>query len=158
MANLSNDAYRPHKGEIETLQYGVTGYTNYGGGSTTHTIYKGSIVIMDVSDVDGYAIRHLSTITATDTDVFLGVAMEQVAVTSSDTGDGDLTVEVGNGIFGFPVGSLAVTDIGADAYASDDQTITTTSSNIWVGKIVWVDGTYVWVDTRLASGRVRTAA
>lgn len=160
MTNLSADAYRPHLDEIDdTLQYGLVGYTAYQSGSTAYTVYKGAVMMFDVDDVDGYAQPMLSSITASaGNDIFLGVAMEQVAVTSSDTANGSLTIEVGNGIFGFPVGSLAVTDIGAPAYASDDQTITTSSSNtLWVGVIRWVDSTYVWVDTRPAAGRLNTA-
>lgn len=159
MANLSADKVRPYKGHVEYQQYGLVGYTDYQGGSTAHTSYKGSIMMIDVSDIDGYAQKMSSSITAASGDVFLGIAMEQVAVTSDDTAQGDKKIKVATkGLWGFPVGSITVTDIGAAAYASDDDTITTSSSNtLWVGTIVNVDASYVWVDIGHAAGRANTA-
>jgi len=159
MANMTASISRRYKGDTQPLRYGCVGYTDYQSGSTEYTIYKGAIVMMDVSDVDGYAQPRLSAITAASGDVFLGVALEEVDITSLDTAQGDKDILVARGgVWAFAVGSLAVTDIGAPAYCSDDQTITTTSTNnLWVGTIVAVDSTYVWVDIGHASGRTNTA-
>jgi len=158
---LSANKTRPHKGEVEYQQYGCVGYTAYQSGNTEYTIYKGSIVFMDVSDVDGYAQKLLDTssVAAASGDVFLGIACEKVEVTSDDTGNGDKKVKVAiSGLWGFPVGSLTVTDIGAPAYASDDGTVTTTSTNnLWIGTIVNVDSDYVWVNIGHAAGRTNSA-
>lgn len=156
---LSANKFRPRKGHVEYQQYGVVGYTNYQGGNTEHTIYKGSIVKMDVSDVDGYAQKKLSSVASASGDVFLGVAEEKVVVSSSETSDGAKKIKVAtSGLFGFAVGSLTVTDIGAPAYASDDDTITTTSTDaLWVGTIRNVDDDFVWVDIGHATGRTNTA-
>jgi len=92
-------------------------------------------------------------------DIFGGVALEKQVVSSADAADGskEITVAV-DGIWGFAVGSLAITDIGAPAYASDDDTITTTSTNnFWCGYIVDVDSTYVWVDVSRAAGMANSA-
>jgi len=158
MTNLSANVHRPHKGETEPRQYGLVGYTNYQGGTTTYTVYKGAPMMLDVSDVDGYAQPMTSSITAASGDVFLGIAAEKKAIASTDAADGAKTILVENGLIGFPVASLAVTDIGAPAYMSDTNTVTTTSSNaLWIGTIIDVDATYVWVDTRHAAGRTNTA-
>lgn len=159
MAALTASKSRQHKGAVRDQRYGVVGYTNYQGGSAVHTIYKGSIVMMDVSDVDGYAQKRISSENAVAADVFLGIAQEKVEITSSDTGDGDKNILVAqSGLWAFAKGSLTVTDIGAPAYASDDDTITATSTNnLWVGTIANVDDTYVWVDIAHAAGRTNTA-
>ena len=109
-------------------------------------IYIGSILASDVSANDGY-FRALVSGTAAAGDIFGGVSLERISVVSGDA-DGDKVVSVArDGAWGFAVGSLAITDIGAAAYASDDNVITTTSSNNqWVGYIVDADATFVWVD------------
>ncbi len=159
MANQSNDVQRLSKNESAPWEYGVVGYTNMQGGSVVHTIYKGAIVMMDVSDVDGYAQSRDSAINATSSDVFLGVAAEKVAVTADDTADGSKKVRVWRkGIFAFPVGSLAKTDIGAPIYASSSQDVTTTSTNnLWIGTLVDVDATWAWVEIDQATGQANSA-
>ena len=151
MTNLSASKQRPVKippGGLNTRVVRLAGYTNFGGGSTAFTVYKGAVVMSDVSDTDGYARDMDSGVTATTSDIFLGIAAEKVSVTSADTSDGDkkLTVYV-DGLWGFAKGSIAITDLGADAFASDDDTVTTTATgNLEIGVIVDVDDTYVWVD------------
>ena len=159
MANLTASVTLPHKGDLRPWSYGMVGYTDYAGGSTVYTIYKGSPVCMDVSDVDGYAQPFLSGITAAGDDVFLGVALEEKSVTSADTAQGDKEIAVARGgVWGFPKASLSVTDIGAPIYADDSQVVTSTdTSNLWIGTLVDVDDTYAWVDISHATGRVNSA-
>lgn len=163
MAVLTASKDRPYRlahGELATEKLPLAGYTNFGGGSTAHTVYKGSVVVCDVSDTDGYfrACPLSSSVNSATGDIFGGIALEKQAVTSADTGDGSVEVTVArNGVWGFPVGSLAQTDIGAPAYASDDATITTTSSNnYWCGIIEGVDSTYVWVNIEPAFMRANS--
>ena len=82
--------------------------------------------------------------------------LEYQEVTSENLADGLVKVTVAvDGVWGFPKGGLAITDIGAPAYASDDATITTTSTTaVWIGVIIDVDGTYVWVDIAQACGQL----
>lgn len=164
MAVLSASKSRPVRlpaGGLNLRKVGLAGYTNFGGGNTAHTVYKGSLVVCDVSDTDGYfrAVPLTSGTNMAAGDIFAGVAVEKQVVDSNVTADGALDVTVAtNGVWGFAVGSLAITDIGAAAYASDDDTITTTStSNLWVGYIVDVDSSYVWVDISRASGMANSA-
>lgn len=163
MAVLTASVSRPVRspvGGVETRALPLAGYTNFGGGSTAHSVYKGSIVMCDVSDTDGYfrAMPLSSSTAATTSDIFGGIALEKQDVTSAQTSDGAVKVTVAvDGVWGFPVGSLAITDIGATAYASDDQTITTTTANnLNVGTIVDADSTYVWVDIKAQAGKLST--
>ncbi|RMD64632.1 hypothetical protein D6833_04170 [Candidatus Parcubacteria bacterium] len=164
MAVLTANKNRPVRlpaGGITTRLLPLAGYTNFGAGNTAHTVYKGSLVMCDVSDTDGYfrAVPDTSVTPAAAGDIFGGIALEKQEVTSGDTADGSKKVTVAvDGVWGFPVGSIAITDIGAPAYASDDDTITTTATNnLWVGTIVDRDATYVWVDISHAAGRTNTA-
>jgi len=164
MAILSANKQRPVMspvGGVGTFRVKLAGYTNFGGGSTEHTVYKGSIVVCDVSDTDGYfrACPLSSSVNSAAGDIFGGIALEKQAVTSADTADGSVECTVArDGIWGFAVGSLAITDIGAPAYASDDDTISTTATNNYgCGIIVDVDDTYVWVDIAPAFMRVNSA-
>lgn len=163
MAVLTANKQRPVRlppGGLATAVVKLAGYTNFTSTASAHAVYKGSIVICDVSDTDGYfrAAPLTSSVNAAAGDVFGGIALEKVNVTSSDTADGSKLVTVArNGVWGFPVGSVAITDIGAAAYASDDATITTaTANNFWVGHIEDVDATYVWVNIETAFMRMRT--
>jgi len=158
MAVLSAAKTRPHRlppGGLYTIQVPLAGYTNFGAGTLTHEVYKGSVMVCDVSDTDGYfrACPLSSSVNLAAGDIFGGIALEDMSVTSSDTADGSKKVSVAiNGIWGFPVGSLAQTDVGAAIYASDDDTVTTTSTNnLWIGHLVEVDDTYAWVDITRAA-------
>jgi hypothetical protein len=165
MAVLSANKQRPVRippGGLNTAEVKLAGYTNFGAGTLAHTVYKGSIVICDVSDTDGYfrACPLSSSVNAASGDIFGGVAAEKVDVTSADTADGSKKCTVyREGVWGFPKGGCAITDIGAPAYASDDDTITPTSTNnFFVGDIVDVDDTYVWVNIARAFMRPTSAA
>lgn len=164
MAVLTANKQRPVKldhGELKTRKLPLAGYTNFGNGNTAHDVHRGSLVVSDVSDTDGYfrAVPLSSSVSLASGDVFGGVAIESEEVTSADLADGSKEIVVAiNGTWGFAKGAIARTDIGAPAYASDDNTITTTdTNNLWVGTIVDVDDTYVWVDITHAVGRANSA-
>jgi len=145
---LSNDVQRPVKlppGGFRTVKVPLAGYTNYASGNTGFTVYKGSILMCDVSDTDGYFAPKAAN--AAEGDLFGGIAIEGQVVDSSTAADGSVECSVlASGVVGFPKGSLAQTDIGAVAYASDDNAITTTSTNaLPIGIIERVDDVYAWV-------------
>lgn len=158
MTAISQDTPRPYREVTKYATLPLAGYTNFASGSTAFNCYKGTVLLMDVSDTDGYYRPHNSegaAVTVANGDIFGGIAMEYQQVTSSNAADGSVTITVArDGVWGFPVGSLAATDGGAPAYMSDDNTVTTTSTNnLWVGFIVKVDATYVWVDISQAVGQ-----
>lgn len=149
MSALSANKQRPYRapaGGLTTQLIRLAGYTNYGGGSTAFTVYKGALMMCDVSDTDGY----FSPVHGTPAsgDLFGGIAMERQDVTSSDTADGSVELTVAtDGVWAFAKGSLAITDIGAVIYATTDNDIQTSSTNAQaIGVLVDVDGTYAWID------------
>lgn len=151
MANLTANKQLPVRlppGGLEMRKVQLAGYTNFGAGNTAFTVYKGAIVMCDVSDTDGYARDMDSGVTVTTSDLFLGVAAERQDVTINDTADGSKVMTVyTNGVWGFPVGGLAITDLGATIFADDDNVVTSTATgNLAIGKLVDVDASYAWVD------------
>lgn len=164
MAVLTQNVQRPVRlppGGIMTDRIDLAGYTNFGAGDVAHEVYSGSLMVSDVSDTDGYfrAVPDTSSVNMAAGDIFGGVSMERQSVTSSNTADGSKKCLVArDGVWGFAKGSLAKTDIGAAAYATDDNTISTTSTNaLWCGYIEDVDETYVWVNIAPAFKRANTA-
>lgn len=149
MAALAQNKQRPVKppvGGIGLFAQPLAGYTNRGSGSTAYIVYKGAIIACDVGDTDGYFGPVDFTPAAGD--IFGGIAEERQDITSVDAADGakNLTV-IRNGVVGFPKGSLAITDVGADIYATTDNDIQTSSTNaLLIGRLVAVDATYAWVD------------
>lgn len=141
-----NRPYRMPPGGLRLEKLPLAGYTNFGAGTVSHTVYKGSIMSSDVSDTDGYfAAQHT---TAGSGDVFGGISMEKQVVGSADLADGAIQCSVAlNGVWAFAKGGLAQTDVGAIAYAADDNAITSASTGaIPIGIIELVDSTYAWVN------------
>ena len=86
------------------------------------TLYKETLISARVAD--GYAYSSRS---GTATDIFLGVAME--TKTNGAVAGATLLKVWKEGIFVFNASGLAQTDIGAAVYASDNDTVTKTSTN-----------------------------
>lgn len=103
------------------------------GVSALSTVLKGTLVQL----ADGYA----ESMTKAASLKFAGVAYEQIQ--NSTATDGAVRVKVyREGIFEFILTSAAVTDIGTEVYALDNQTVTKTSTDATkVGKIVAVENT-----------------
>lgn len=159
MTNLTGSNFmipRCPVGGLQTREYKMAGYTNFGGGSTAYTIYKYAFVMVDVDDTDGYVRDMDSGVTVTSSDIFAGIAAEQVSITSTNTADGSKKILCYvNGVWGAAKQGLAVTDIGAILYADDDNVVSATNSNnLAIGVIVDVDSTYVWFDIAPFAGRV----
>lgn len=101
-------------------------------------IYLGAMVCIDAA---GYAIAGANAAG----NIFAGIAEEHKDATGLS--NGDIRVQFRRrGVFK-PVGAgLAQSDVGSVAYLSDDQTITTTPTNVRVGIIVDLDSaTEPWV-------------
>ena len=156
MANMTADLQRLYQDAARLHEFECVGYTAMQGGNVAYTIYKGAVVMIDVSDLDGYAQPRQSGTNAATGDIFLGIAAEQVAITSADAANGSKKVRVWQrGVFAFAKCGLAKSDIGVLAYASDDGTVTTTSTNnLKIGYIRDVDDTYAWIDIDLMAGQV----
>jgi hypothetical protein len=126
-----------------------------------YTVYQGAILMCDVSVADGYFRNMVASATtaAAAGDIFGGVAAEKQVIGAGDTANGAKEITaIRNGVVAFPKGALALTDIGAPVYASDDGTVTTTdTNNLWIGYIEDVDDTYVYVNIAAAFLRANAA-
>ena len=106
-------------------------------------IYAGSLVAKESGD---YAVPASKATGLT----VLGRAEEQVDNSSGSDGDATVTVQRGTFKWANASGKDAVgeTEIGEDAYALDDQTVTKTASGASkAGKILGVESEGVWVET-----------
>lgn len=95
-----------------------------------------------VTDSTGY----LTKATDSATVKFQGVSEE--AADNSLGDDGAINCKVRRkGCFDFASSGLAITDVGCDLYLSDNQTVTKTATNVYVGKMVkYISATLVTVD------------
>ena len=102
-------------------------------------IYKGGHVMLE----GGYATPSA----ATNALIGLGMALETIDNSGGDAAAKEIRVDFTEIVKLDGFTGLAITDVGTDVYASDDQTFTTTASNnIPVGKIVeLVSATVAWV-------------
>lgn len=160
MAGISQNTQRNvllPPGGLYTRKLPMTGYTTY---SKNNEIWHGSICWIDVSVSDGYvtAMQDITSVAAAAGDIFAGIAQEHQLVDSTVTADGAKQIVVARaGVWAFPVGGCAQTDIGAPAYASSDGVITPTSTNaLWVGYIEGVDASFVYVNIEPAFLRTNT--
>ena len=107
------------------------------------TIYKDTLVSARIADGYAYPSRN-----GTATDIFLGVAFETKA---GDGTAGSARVKVQKtGSFVFALSGAAQTDVGLPVYASDDQTLTKTSTNAqlvgYIQELVGTDLVRVRID------------
>lgn len=145
MAALTANIQRPVKpvgGHLSPVILPLAGAT---GAGAAFTVFKGAILVCDASAFDGYFKSH--DITEAVGDFFGGIAAEKAVVAATDTANGSKQVSAyQNGWWGFAKGAITRAALGALAYASDDNTISLTSTdNLLIGRIMDVDGTYVWV-------------
>ncbi len=136
---LTANAVVPSLGEGQTRAYKM---------ADNIVIYRGAIVALRRQTGTGKGYAKNAATNATTVEQFVGVAREKVDNTLTGHVEGGKSVEVyTQGVFGFPVGSLVAGDVGAVCYASDENTVTLTSTNNPViGRIAAIDATYVWVE------------
>jgi hypothetical protein len=156
MTNLTQDVHRNTKGDTRQINVGLVGYTAYQSGNTAYTCYKGAVMMVDIDDVDGYAQPMQSGITAATGDIFLGFAAEQVSITSADTANDTKRILIDQpDLVKIPIGSLAVTDMGDEIFATDDNTFGTATSGLAVGTLEYIDDEgSAWLNCRSHYGQV----
>ncbi len=79
-------------------------------------------------------------------EVFAGVCKKKVVVESGETKD----IEFEVGIIRIPHSGAAQTDVGTLAYATADDTLASSATNVKAaGLIIGVETGYWWIDTRI---------
>lgn len=98
-------------------------------------LFQGSMVGLDAS---GNAVKAAPAV----------ATMRGVAVRTADNADGsagDVSVEIKRGVFQFAQTGLDRTDIGADVYVVDDNTVSAAGTLI-AGKLLDIDPAGAWVE------------
>lgn len=160
MTSITSDIQRP----VRDLRPGAISGRLLAGAtamSGAHKVYHGSLLVSDVSVAAGYfrACPDTSSVNLTTSDIFGGIAMEAQSVAADDLANGLKQCSAAvNGIWGFAKGGLTVADIGKAIYATDDGTLSVTSTNaLWIGYLEELDATYAWINIEGAAGRLNSA-
>lgn len=127
MAALTQDRNTPRRsGDVVTLPV-----------EANAVIYAGAMV---ARNGDGNAVP------ASDTAGLRVVGRAAARADNSGGAAGAITVQASKGIFAYSHSGLGRDDIGAQAYAADDQTVALTGTNsVPAGIIFDVDGDGAWV-------------
>lgn len=117
-------------------------------------IFLGSMVVLN-------AARNAIVGVDTAGYVFAGIANGQADNSSGSAGDINVKCQK-KGVYQLVASGLALTDVGAKVYLSDDQTVTTAPTNIYVGVLEqYSSATVAWVridDAIDKGGALSTAA
>ena len=111
------------------------------------TCYKGQPVYLDITSDTVYLLPFVDSQTVAATDIFIGIAAEQVSVLTTDTEiDNTIMVYVWPTILGFKSTVYTDADVGDTVYMSDSATLSATASdNPMIGKLHRVRDGYAYV-------------
>lgn len=115
--------------------------------SAAQSIYKGGPMIMDLSEDTVYPRMFVDATVVAATDIFIGIAAENMTVATSDTEtDNRLEIYVEPTIVGFKGTVFTDADVGDTVYMSDSGTLSATAAdNPEIGKLVRVEDGYQYV-------------
>ena len=126
--------------------------------SAAQTAYKGSPMILDISEDTIYARAFVTATTVAADDIFVGIAAEGKAVATADTEtDNEIEIYVWPTIVGFKSAVYTDADVGDTVYMSDDDTLSATADdNPQIGKLHRVVDGYAYV--QLSTPQICTGA
>lgn len=140
MADLTKDAPLRILGELHTEKYILDS-------SAAQHPYKGSPMIIDQSEDTLLPRAFVDATTVASTDVFVGIALEEVEVAAGATEDDEIEVAVGPTIVGFKSTVFDNADLGKTVYMSDSGTLSETAGdNPQIGKLVAVRDGFAFVE------------
>lgn len=142
MADLTKNASLRIMGEGYTQEFILDN-------SAAQTVYKGSPMILDLSEDTLYPRAYVDATVVAATDVFVGIAAEGViSVATTDTeGSKKVMVWVGPTIVGFKSAVFDDADLGKTVYMSDSGTLSETAAdNPQIGKLHRVLDGYAFVE------------
>ena len=150
MADLSANASLRFIGEIYTEEFVLDS-------SAAQHPYRGGPMIIDQSEDTLYPRAYLDATTVAATDVFVGIALEEIEVEAGDTENVKIEVAVGPSIVGFKSSVFTEADLGKTIYPSDSGTLSETAAdNPQIGKLFRVKDGYAFV--KLTAPQVCTGA
>lgn len=106
------------------------------GVAASATVYQGGMVCVNTS---GYAVAASDTANYKLIGVSNGNPVQGLSTITATT-NGEYNVEViRRGVFPFAIAAVAITDVGAPVWVSDDQTVTKTPANVFAGYIIGLE-------------------
>jgi hypothetical protein len=141
MANISVNQPLRFKGEIYEQRWILDN-------SAAQHVYKGQPVILDLSEDTVYPRGFVDATTVAATDVFIGIALEEVTVLTTDTEvNNKVNVVTGPSIVGFLSSVFDDADVGKTVYMSDSGTLSeTATANPQIGKLIRVEDGWAYVE------------
>ena len=140
MADLTANASLRILGELKTEKFALDS-------SAAQHPYKGSPMILDLSEDPLLPRAFLNATTVASTDVFVGIALEEETVEAAATENQSIEVAVGPTIVGFKSTVFDNADLGKTVYMSDSGTLSETAAdNPQIGKLHIVRDGYAFVE------------
>ena len=117
--------------------------------SAAQSVYKGSPMIIDVSEDTVYARVYVDAVTLVDaTDYFLGIALEECDVATADTETDNSVQILMSGLVGFKNATLTDADAGKVISMADSGTIAAAAgdaTHLEIGRLVYCEDGYAFV-------------
>lgn len=114
--------------------------------STAQSIYRGQPMILDINVDTVYARGFVDATTVAADDIFLGIALENATVATTDTETDNKIQILMHGLVGFKSSVYTDADVGDTVYMSDSATLSATAGdNPEIGKLVYVEDGYAYV-------------
>lgn len=109
--------------------------------------YRGSPMIIDIGTDTIYVRAFVDATTVVATDIFIGIALEETVVATTDTEtDNVINMAVDGSIVGFASTVFTDADVGDPVYMSDSGTLSATiADNPCIGKLHRVLNGYAFV-------------
>lgn len=140
MADLTANAPLRILGELYTEKFILDS-------SAAQHPYKGGPMIIDQSEDTLLPRAFLTATVVASTDVFVGIALQEVTVEASATENQEIECAVGPTIVGFKSTVFDNADLGKTVYMSDSGTLSETASqNPQIGKLYAVRDGYAFVE------------
>ena len=140
MADLTANAPLRILGELYTEKFTLDS-------SAAQHPYKGSPMILDLSEDPLLPRAFLGATVVAATDVFVGIAMQEVAVEAAATENQEIECYVGPTIVGFKSTVFDNADKGKTVYMSDSSVLSETAAdNPQIGKLYVVQDGYAFVE------------
>lgn len=114
--------------------------------SAAQSIYRGQPMIIDQSEDTVYLRGFVDATTVAATDIFVGIALENKAVATTDTETANKIDVLMHGLVGFKSTVYTDADVGDTVYMSDSATLSATvADNPQIGILAFVEDGYAYV-------------
>lgn len=114
--------------------------------SAAQSVYKGQPMIIDQSADTVYLRGFVDATVVAATDIFVGIALENAAVATTDTETDNKILVLEHGLVGFKSTVYTDADVGDTVYMSDSATLSSTvGDNPQIGTLAYVEDGYAYV-------------